>query len=104
MITQKNAMLKALKMSKYMKIKNKWSRQIDSSFICDDIKNIGCDTNNKNKMVIEVKTYRGIFICQELKDFTLRETEELILFLENEQLIFNNITEMYHKAKVIIEE
>jgi len=65
-------LLKILKASQRMKIKNNWSREMGSSFIASEIKSIKLIDGK-----IEIKCEDHVFFGQ-AKDLNLPETEECI--------------------------
>ena len=97
--TQKTMLLKILRMSRFMKIKKGWSREIGAGFIKEDIKRIGLDHTDKGKSIITIAYAGDSYIAVEPKELNLRETEEAIKFLEND-LIFNHKMECYQLMEV----
>jgi hypothetical protein len=73
-----NYLLKQLKMSRAVKVKSGYSRNIGAGFIAEDIEQIKPVSNRK----IHVKTYGLNGQNLNLPEINLRETEELIKFLE----------------------
>ena len=78
--SEETQMLKALRMSRALKEKAGWSREIGAGFIVEDI----------TKMNLSGKDIHFTFGWGEqtiaIKDLNLRETEEAIKFLEDLQL------------------
>lgn len=78
--SEETQMLKALRMSRALKEKAGWSREMGAGFIAEDI----------TEMKIVGKDIHFTFGWGEqtiaIKDLNLRETEESIKFLENIQL------------------
>ena len=73
-------MLRMLRNSKTLKIKNGWSRNVGAGFVDADLTDATLLT--ENRILIEFPGWN-----QKVKtgDLNLRETEELILFLEGRQ-------------------
>ena len=72
-------MLRMLRNSKTLKIKARWSRKVSCGFIKEDIDTI---TLNEDKTI--TVTTQAFSLTQNVRDYNLRETEELIKFLEDQ--------------------
>lgn len=78
--SEETQMLKALRMSRALKEKAGWSRNIGAGFIAEDITKMRMD----NKDIHFTFGYGEQTII--IKDLNLRETEEAIKFLEDIQI------------------
>lgn len=76
---EKTRILRMLRNSRTLKQKNKWSREAGAGFIAEDIQNIWLFDDEHKTL-----GFRFPWRCQYFKtgDLNLRETEEVIKFLE----------------------
>lgn len=72
-------MLRMLRNSRTLKVKSGWSRNVGSGFIAEDITNL---TLNPDKTI--TVTTQAFKLTQKTSEFNLRETEELIRWLETD--------------------
>lgn len=98
-INKRNAMLKALRMSYYQKSKNGWSNETGAGFIAEDLVEVGCDVDEQGKIIIDLKNNGDDWWTVRIPELNLRETKELIIFLENELLVYNHNKERYIKVR-----
>lgn len=81
-------MLKILRMSKTIKVKNGWSRNVGAGFICEDIEDLNLtykvrDSLHKNLIIVKTPAMTMKVYPDELN---LRETEEAVKWLEKKVL------------------
>lgn len=81
--TDKTRMLKALRNSRTLKEKAKWSRETGAGFILEDIERI--ELNDRHEIKIYFKWSDSTSWIRTI-DLNLRETEEAIKFLEPKKL------------------
>ena len=75
----KTKLLRMLRNSKTLKEKNGWSREMGAGFIKEDIKSLRLSSDKTITTITESFTLTG-----KTGDFNLRETEEMVKFLEGE--------------------
>jgi len=78
--SEKTRLLKILRMSIRQKEKKGWSENIGAGFIADDLKEVRLD-DDKNITLISA----GFKQTLKVSDLNLRETKELLRFIENEE-------------------
>jgi len=76
-------MLRMLRNSKTLKIKNNWSRDTGAGFLKEDIKELKL---NQDETINVRFTWSTGFHNYRTNDFNLRETEELIEYLEENEI------------------
>jgi len=76
----KTKLLRMLRNSKTKKEKNGWSREVGAGFVKDDLDSIELGPDNTITIRTEAFAQTG-----KTGDFNLRETEEMIKFLEEKQ-------------------
>ena len=75
----KTKLLRMLRNSKTLKEKNRWTRKSGAGFIKEDIKSLKLGSDKTIIVTAETFTVTG-----KTGDYNLRETEEMIKFLEGE--------------------
>lgn len=78
--SDKTKMLRALRNSKTLKEKFGWSRKIGAGFIAEDITDVVLNADKSITVITE-----AFNLTQKPGEFNLRETEELIKWLEKQQ-------------------
>lgn len=74
-------LLRILRASKKVKEKNKWSKKVGAGFIFDDIENVQLHGDKSFTL-----SFAGVTQVLRANELNLRETNELILFLERRVL------------------
>jgi len=78
--SEKTRLLKILRMSIRQKKKKGWSENIGVGFIADDLKEVKLDDDKNITLISE-----GFKQTLKVSDLNLRETKELLKFVENEE-------------------
>jgi len=102
-MTWKSNAIKRLKLSIHSRVKAGWSASVGSGFIAEDIKEAGFDRDSESKaFYVQLIGNDGCMLINcELKDLNLREQQELLLWLENELLQWNDAKERYVKMRMV---
>ena len=91
-------LLKMLRTSKTLKEKNGWSRAMGAGFVKDDLDSISLSHDKTITIVTEAFTVTG-----KTGDFNLRETEEMIKFVEGKKYRARQIKSLWDEWDLIKE-
>jgi len=75
-------MIKGLKHSLAMKRNRGWSRKIGAGFICEDVASVREVPSDSERMKYEIALKDGTRMETHAEELNLRETEELLAFVE----------------------
>lgn len=80
--SEETELLKKIRTSLTFKKKHKWSRKVGSGFIAEDLRSVTLNPDGSIGVITE-----AFVLQQKLNEFNLRETEELLRFVENREAI-----------------